>query len=522
MAIAMPDAAGLPAPTLYPSTFRKVSENRVAQARIAPQGVCKLVALVTFRTAETTGGWVMMNQITMQRAITPLWRGYMRVVDAIERPSRTDGRLIILLCLLLYFGALARCLSVFGDPPGCWTCMGAPEPLPVTAGDLIIFPPTVRHMDEGASPYAPSPYDPYTLKVHRPRSFNYPRIWLILPRIGLTEGNVGTWRLMVSIAFFLAVISLFGELKWLPGLMAALAICSPAVMFGVERGNTDHWLFILLAAAVFCFNYRPAAFAGYGLLMFAAILKLYPALAFLAVLREQTRRRRNWIAFGLAAAFAVYLYLIRGDLPMIAHVTPQMIQLSFGRRVLLHQLSHRLDLEAGGSGNRLLNLASFALLAACIALAAWAAHRIRRHAVPRVPGADPFLTAFRMGAVIFVGVFATAVSFDYRLVFLLLTVPQILDWMPGRDLWGAISTVAIVLLVLALWLIHGPWTRFGLDQLVYWTLFVYFVTALLVTLPRNGAVGSVQPFVVATAQDNSHARPGSRRENDSNRRPSAV
>ena len=56
----------------------------------------------------------------------------------------------------------------------------------------------------------------YQLK-HGIRSFNYPRIWLILPRLGLTVMNVETWRLVICIVFFLAVLSLFGGLNWISG-----------------------------------------------------------------------------------------------------------------------------------------------------------------------------------------------------------------------------------------------------------------------------------------------------------------
>jgi hypothetical protein len=359
--------------------------------------------------------------------------------------------------------------------------MGAPQPLPFTAGDLIIFPVTVRHMDEGGSTYSQSPYDPARL-VHISRSFNYPRIWLILPRLGLTEANVGTWRLVACTVFFLTVILMLGEMNLVSGLVVGAAICSPAIMFGVERGNVDQWLFIVLAAAIICFGHRSFVLAGYGLLLFAAILKLYPAVTFVTVLREQTWRRRAMIALGLAASFAGYLYWIRSDLKTISRVTPQMVPLSFGREVLFFWLSHLL-----GGLNRQENIASIGLLIASLGVAFFAALRIRRrHPLPILEH-QPSLTAFWIGALTFAAVFVTASNFNYRLVFLLFTQPQILIWVRRRDSWGAISTVALLALLATLWLIQAPRVRVILTQLSDWTLFTYFVTALLVTLPLNFA-----------------------------------
>ena len=46
------------------------------------------------------------------------------------------------------------------------------------------------------------------------------------------------------------------------------------------------------------------------------------------------------------------------------------------------------------------------------------------------------LLAFRMGALVYLGTFVAGNSFDYRLVCLLLVIPGLLRWPPGRA-WSA-------------------------------------------------------------------------------------
>jgi hypothetical protein len=102
------------------------------------------------------------------------------------------------------------------------------------------------------------------------------------------------------------------------------------------------------------------------------------------------------------------------------------------------------------------------------------------------------------GAPIFLGCWVlTETSFDYRLAFCLLAVPQMLEWTHERRPAVPLPRTALALLVATLWLsdtqsflwpaIDGRWLRaesvFPFDEVLVWALVVYFLVALFRTLP---------------------------------------
>jgi hypothetical protein len=98
---------------------------------------------------------------------------------------------------------------------------------------------------------------------------------------------------------------------------------------------------------------------------------------------------------------------------------------------------------------------------------------------------SPWTLAFHLGALTYLGTFATRKSGDYRLVFVLLTLPLLLEWAwgePGevRTVLGRIGFVAVVvgLYAGALSPFIGPW-----DELASWAIAGAFVTLLAATVP---------------------------------------
>ena len=90
------------------------------------------------------------------------------------------------------------------------------------------------------------------------------------------------------------------------------------------------------------------------------------------------------------------------------------------------------------------------------------------------------LDLFWAGACVYVGSYAVFLSFDYRLIFLLLTVPQLLRWTRAR--YGT-AYVTVAALLVAMWL--DVWTRMpGLGRVLTWWA-------------RTTAVGTAPPLTVA-------------------------
>jgi hypothetical protein len=93
------------------------------------------------------------------------------------------------------------------------------------------------------------------------------------------------------------------------------------------------------------------------------------------------------------------------------------------------------------------------------------------------------LDSFRAGASIYVAAFALGSNWDYRLIFLLFTLPQLFAWVKTRSPWGCLSAAALGVMVIALWTSSLSGRVAALDEFGNWLLFIYFLVALLITMP---------------------------------------
>jgi len=77
-------------------------------------------------------------------------------------------------------------------------------------------------------------------------------------------------------------------------------------------------------------------------------------------------------------------------------------------------------------------------------------------------------------------------NFDYRLVFTLLTLPQLFDWATEEhgEPRGSLAAITIVALLALLWIgaLSGP-LRLG-DEVVTWAVVGLFVALLGASVPR--------------------------------------
>ncbi len=96
--------------------------------------------------------------------------------------------------------------------------------------------------------------------------------------------------------------------------MLLAAIASPMTAFAVERGNVDLLMFVLAAIAVVCMDRALAVRCiGYAAVMLAGLLKFYPLVLLLLLLRE---RLRTCLALGAIAALllAAFVWSWHGEL----------------------------------------------------------------------------------------------------------------------------------------------------------------------------------------------------------------
>ncbi len=332
---------------------------------------------------------------------------------------------------------------------------------------------------QGIDPLQANPGDPWG------RALNYPRIWLLPAALGLGPEHSEALALAFLLAFAAGVL-LLGPLAITAGRAVALAaaLCSPVTWLAIERANSDLLLFALLTLIAWALPRRPRTAAA--ITAVAAALKLYPIFA-LAGFVGLPRRRALALGGALAVAFVAYVASMHADLACIRANSLAWNRISYG----ITQLPDAAAANTGWSrGPLLVGAAASVALAAVLSLLAR-----RRWRLP--VQSEPALHAFRVGAATFIGTFCLGSNFDYRLLCLLLTVPQVVGWCAttrGLVRGGACTLLAALLLLL--WSMSwrhvlaattgGPSLGLVLDELVTWLVLVLLLAALSLSLPDGG------------------------------------
>jgi hypothetical protein len=182
----------------------------------------------------------------------------------------------------------------------------------------------------------------------------------------------------------------------------------------------------------------------------------------------------------------------RGDVATISRTATQGQYYSYGARILLGRLYHGV-VGAQWGGSRALAQVFVLLAAVVLALGLWLWLRHRSGRSPeRMPLAETSdLIAFRMGALVYLGTFLVGNSFDYRLVFLLLTLPQLLRWPASPDAAGQpvkLPQATVAVLLVDLWVGTLAQQLRLWDELVSWTLAGMLLVLLARTTPSIPAL----------------------------------
>jgi hypothetical protein len=321
-----------------------------------------------------------------------------------------------------------------------WNDLGVPS-LPFPYGDLRSVTSAWECTRRGIAVMAANPCDPYH------RSANFPGIWLAPSHLGLGVGDTVWLGSCLAVIFAVAAFAVLpASGRPLDAVVYGAAACSPAVMLGVERGNVDILLFAFVVLAVILYRRSDRLLWGHALILFAAILKLFPIFA-AGVLARQ-RSRRNLIALGVVlAAFAIYCVAIIAELKTLWRVTPRPpeYEFAYGVRVFSQWI--------GSSHLAFWDVDVIGLVLVAMVVAR---RRLRLRLEDSNPAARRDLDLFVAGAGVYVLTYALFLNYEYRLAFLLLTVPQLLRWAHERRLLGAIPLTA---LLATLWFDLRPWAN---------------------------------------------------------------
>ena len=289
---------------------------------------------------------------------------------------------------------------------------------------------------QGFDPMVKNPEDPWN------RVMNYPRIWQYLYFFGINETHTIPMGILFVSLFLLGVCLILPNAPNEIILAVILALLSPAVLLGIERGNTDLLMFFLVALAVFLIN-RNRCYLSSFVILFAAFLKLFPIFAAVSLLRAEKKPFFRLFCI-VCAVFAVYLAVTFSDLILISKGTPKSAYFSFGKDVLWMKA-----FEINESLGMFFKYFSYFVLAIC---AVSAIFLFFKKSIPIRFEESITLDSFRAGAMIYIGTFLLGSNFIYRLMFLIFVIPQLAIWI--ESLHGKYKILSFLTSLSVVWLLY--------------------------------------------------------------------
>lgn len=339
---------------------------------------------------------------------------------------------------------------------------------------------------QGYDPMINNPGDPWQ------RPFNYPPIWKILPFLGVKPEHTTLLGLLFIGLFLVGLCLPFSDLTWVEVGFLLAGVLSPAVLLGIERANADLLIFFLIALAIW--TIEKSSLWTAIILQMAILLKLYPLFALNILMRAKKKTFLILVALIVGISLLYFLTNFR-EILLTLSATQKSYNLSYGITVLPQRLER----------SPYANYASVFLVLTSVTATiltiggVWFSRRLDLSQSYR---AASFLDAFRAGSAIYVGTFFLGSNFDYRLMFLLLTIPQLTHWWQEKDvLIRRIAKITGGALYLSLW--HrlilrglewllpadfpGSFSRalaFFPDEIANWVLFAGMIFLLAASLPR--------------------------------------
>lgn len=356
----------------------------------------------------------------------------------------------------------------------------------------------IESRQQGFDPLALNPAD----VTGRP--MNYPRLWLQLGSLGIGQQQTALLAVLFILLFAIALGWMMRHSSLREGIVYAVVLCSPAVMLAIERGNNDLLIATMLIVAAFLPTGEKekegwvAGIPRYMLLLIASLLKLFPVAA-LVILFNTTKKRRL-LALGICFfLFALYVAYTIGDIRQIGKVVPAAISTSFGSMVLPDYILKK-AVKFGVYIPHI--MARFLSLVACIVLPLWVLRHNVGNIIQATTTSEPLESKWQgrlwlTGSAVFCTAFLLGNNYDYRLLFLLLLLPQLFLWVKDERRKGV--GLVLVLVLLLLWLTFNISSNYVvlkdsvniLSEVVAWALYSLLAGSLLHSFQPLQALMSV-------------------------------
>lgn len=333
-------------------------------------------------------------------------------------------------------------------------------------------------------------YDPMFKNIVDPydREMNYPRIWQCLFWLPINSDHLVLLAGTFILLFFVGIFLFLKPINTQTALFLSAVAFSPSAIFGLQSGNNDLAVFFVIALAL-RLGYRSKIWGSVAM-FFAAILKIFPIFGLAQLLTED--KRDVWrILIPLAALFLIYFWISLDDFRQIYNATPRGRSGAYGVYVLPLMIEKILrrwtvfpELRAWVIAAAPIFFYGVAGLIFLISLYAL----VNKNASSR-PVTGVHISPFRVGACIYIGSFLLASNWNYRMIFLIFTIPQLFAWLSIAD-----SQLSRILRITLVGILFSCWAMFIqgilgsyifiLDEIANWVVFTGLIYLFLASLPN--------------------------------------
>lgn len=406
-----------------------------------------------------------------------------KLASYLNKKSLLDGRCLLFLLIALYFLPIFIAATFLYNSEQWknlwWVFPLVPKMWP-SFRDLRVITSGYECYRLGYETRIENPCDPYEPSM----PMNYPKIWLSFAHLGINQNHTVLIGIAIGILFLLMLFLVIKRINYAESAIYALILFSPSVMLGMERGNNDLIIFSLLSIMLIIVNRKVKnhrLISGF-IIIFSAILKLFPILAIVFFLRE--RKKVFLITTSLIIAlFLLYFFRNLDDIKLISSATLKGAYWSYGWKVIFSLLWQDF---------RFRKRIVFPVVCGFILFVLGVIWSKLKH--PSVIQYEQYsMDAFRVGGTIYIGSFLfIGNNWAYRLIFLIFTIPQIIAWIKNNKQLSIISSFSLIAIIMTMW--FKPLGEYGnpntfeilltyFSQLIDWSLLFFFIYTLLLTLP---------------------------------------
>lgn len=392
-----------------------------------------------------------------------------------------SGKLYFILGTIMVGVAILVSFKVYGYE-NTWKLWQVETMMPPFA-DLRLIPGSATTFQRDLDPTITNPGDPYD------RIFNYPKIWYLSFHTNINQDDVIWLGVVMFALFYIGLISFPGKLDWLGVVFMLLITFSPAAMLLYERANVDLLIFFICAMAVITTDY--SALGAALIILFGALLKIFPIFGLSIFLGKDKKRCLRYV-FWVVASFGIYAWWSFVNISAAWNMTMRGKRISYGINVIFDRYHDALiTLLPALESDKFLVILPYLLGLTVLIAATWIGLKHLTSVGSEVPRN---LTAFRMGSFIYIGTFLLGNNWDYRLAFLLFTLPQLTDWaLHGKKTHRNWILATLALIAISCWhFMLAYWFSLGfpdseipiiVDELANWGLFALLAYFSVVSLP---------------------------------------